>query len=405
MELLVLKFGGTSVADITRIKKVALKVKLEVDKGNKIIVVVSAMSGVTNDLINLVKETSENYQLSEYDTILSSGEQITAALLSIALQALNIKSRSWLGWQIPIITNNFYGKALIKEIKTENISQSLDNDFVAIVSGFQGISGENRITTLGRGGSDTSAVALAAAFSADRCDIYTDVDGVYTTDPRIVKNARKLDYITYEEMLELASQGAKVLQTRSVALAMKYSVNLRVLSSFEDLPGTTIRNEGYNMEKTEISGIAYSLNEAKITLSGVLDKPGQAAEIFGALAKHAINVDMIVQSSTIDNTSTDITFTIPETDLKIVQQVIKDIKNKIGFLKFTSDTNVVKISVVGNAMRTQSGIANTMFETLAKNQINIHVISTSEIKISVLISSEYKELAMRSLHSAFGLDK
>ena len=405
MELLVLKFGGTSVADITRIKKVALKVKLEVDKGNKIIVVVSAMSGVTNDLINLVKETSENHQLSEYDTILSSGEQITAALLSIALQALNIKSRSWLGWQVPIITNNFYGKALIKEIKTENISQSLDNDFVAIVSGFQGISGENRITTLGRGGSDTSAVALAAAFSADRCDIYTDVDGVYTTDPRIVKNARKLDYITYEEMLELASQGAKVLQTRSVALAMKYSVNLRVLSSFEDLPGTTIRNEGYNMEKTEISGIAYSLNEAKITLSGVLDKPGQAAEIFGALAKHAINVDMIVQSSTIDNTSTDITFTIPETDLKIVQQVIKDIKNKIGFLKFTSDTNVVKISVVGNAMRTQSGIANTMFETLAKNQINIHVISTSEIKISVLISSEYSELAMRSLHSAFGLDK
>ena len=405
MELLVLKFGGTSVADITRIKKVALKVKLEVDKGNKIIVVVSAMSGVTNDLINLVKETSENHQLSEYDTILSSGEQITAALLSIALQALNIKSRSWLGWQVPIITNNFYGKALIKEIKTENISQSLDNDFVAIVSGFQGISGENRITTLGRGGSDTSAVALAAAFSADRCDIYTDVDGVYTTDPRIVKNARKLDYITYEEMLELASQGAKVLQTRSVALAMKYSVNLRVLSSFEDLPGTTIRNEGYNMEKTEISGIAYSLNEAKITLSGVLDKPGQAAEIFGALAKHAINVDMIVQSSTIDNTSTDITFTIPETDLKIAQQVIKDIKNKIGFLKFTSDTNVVKISVVGNAMRTQSGIANTMFETLAKNQINIHVISTSEIKISVLISSEYKELAMRSLHSAFGLDK
>ena len=405
MELLVLKFGGTSVADIAQIKKVALKIKLEVNKGNKIIVVVSAMSGVTNDLVNLVKQASENYQLSEYDTVLSSGEQVTAALLSIALQSLEIKSRSWLGWQVPIITNDIHGKAVIKEIKTENISEYLDKDFVAIVSGFQGISSDNRITTLGRGGSDTSAVALAAAFSADRCDIYTDVDGVYTTDPRIVKKARKLDYITYEEMLELASQGAKVLQTRSVALAMKYSVNLRVLSSFEDLPGTTIRNEGYNMEKTEISGIAYSLNEAKITLSGVLDKPGQAAEIFGALAKHAINVDMIVQSSTIDNTSTDITFTIPETDLKIVQQVIKDIKNKIGFLKFTSDTNVVKISVVGNAMRTQSGIANTMFETLAKNQINIHVISTSEIKISVLISSEYKELAMRSLHSAFGLDK
>ena len=405
MELLVLKFGGTSVADIAQIKKVALKIKLEVDKGNKIIVVVSAMSGVTNDLVNLVKQASENYQLSEYDTVLSSGEQVTAALLSIALQSLEIKSRSWLGWQVPIITNDIHGKAVIKEIKTENISEYLDKDFVAIVSGFQGISSDNRITTLGRGGSDTSAVALAAAFSADRCDIYTDVDGVYTTDPRIVKKARKLDYITYEEMLELASQGAKVLQTRSVALAMKYSVNLKVLSSFEDLPGTIITNEGHNMEKTEISGIAHSLNEAKITLSGVPDKPGQAAEIFGALAQHAINVDMIVQSSTIDNTSTVITFTIPETDLKIAQQVIKDIKNKIGFLKFTSDTNVVKISVVGNAMRTQSGIAKAMFETLAKNQINIHVISTSEIKISVLISSEYSELAMRSLHSAFSLDK
>jgi len=405
LELLVLKFGGTSVADITRIKKVALKIKLEVNKGNKIIVVVSAMSGVTNDLVNLVKQASENYQLSEYDTVLSSGEQVTAALLSIALQAIEIKSRSWLGWQVPIITNDIHGKAVIKEIKTENISEYLDKNFVAIVSGFQGISSDNRITTLGRGGSDTSAVALAAAFSADRCDIYTDVDGVYTTDPRIVKKARKLDYITYEEMLELASQGAKVLQTRSVALAMKYSVNLKVLSSFEDLPGTMIINEGHNMEKTEISGIAHSLNEAKITLSGVPDKPGQAAEIFGALAQHTINVDMIVQSSTIDNTSTDITFTIPETDLKIAQQVIKDIKNKIGFLKFTSDTNVVKISVVGNAMRTQSGIAKAMFETLAKNQINIHVISTSEIKISVLISSEYNELAIRSLHSAFGLDK
>ena len=405
MELLVLKFGGTSVADITRIKKVALKIKLEVNKGNKIIVVVSAMSGVTNDLVNLVKQASENYQLSEYDNVLSSGEQVTAALLSIALQAIEINSRSWLGWQVPIITNDIHGKAVIKEIKTENISEYLDKNFVAIVSGFQGISSNNRITTLGRGGSDTSAVALAAAFSADRCDIYTDVDGVYTTDPRIVKKARKLDYITYEEMLELASQGAKVLQTRSVALAMKYSVNLKVLSSFEDLPGTMIINEGHNMEKTEISGIAHSLNEAKITLSGVPDKPGQAAEIFGALAQHAINVDMIVQSSTIDNTSTDITFTIPETDLKIAQQVIKDIKNKIGFLKFTSDTNVVKISVVGNAMRTQSGIAKAMFETLAKNQINIHVISTSEIKISVLISSEYNELAIRSLHSAFGLDK
>ena len=405
MKLLVLKFGGTSVADITRIEKVALKIKLEANKGNKIIVVVSAMSGVTNNLIKLVKDASKNYQLSEYDAVLSSGEQVTAALLSIVLKSIGIKSRSWLGWQVPIMTDNIYGKAVIKEIKIENILESINNGFTAIVSGFQGISSEDRITTLGRGGSDTSAVALAAAFSADRCDIYTDVDGVYTTDPRIVKSAKKLDYITYEEMLELASQGAKVLQTRSVALAMKYSVKLRVLSSFKDIPGTMITNEGHNMEKSEISGIAHSLNEAKITLSGVPDKPGQAAEIFGALAEHSINVDMIVQSSTIDNGSTDITFTIPETDLVIVQQVIKDIKSRVGFLTFTSDTNVVKISIIGNAMRTQSGIAKAMFETLAKNQINIHVISTSEIKISVLISSDYNELAMRSLHTAFGLDK
>ena len=405
MELLVLKFGGTSVADVNRIKAVALKVKQEVDDGNRVIVVVSAMSGVTNDMINLVNQSSEKFQFSEYDTVLSSGEQVTAALLSISLQSIGIKARSWLGWQIPIITDDVHGKSSIREIKKKNIRKSLNDGFVAVVSGFQGISSDNRITTLGRGGSDTTAVAIAATFLADRCDIFTDVDGVYTTDPRIVTKARKLDYITYEEMLELASQGAKVLQTRSVALAMKYSVNLRVLSSFNNLSGTMIVNERLNMEKSEISGIAHSLNEAKVTLSGVPDKPGQAAEIFGALAQNNVNVDMIVQSSTIDKSSTDITFTIPETDLVIANQVIQKIKNKIGFLNFTSDTNVVKISVVGNAMRTQSGIAKTMFETLAKNQINIHVISTSEIKISVLISLDYTELAMRSLHSAFNLDK
>ena len=405
MELLVLKFGGTSVADVNRIKDVALRIKQEVEAKNKVIVVVSAMSGVTNKMVNLVNEASENFEFSEYDTVLSSGEQVTAALLSISLKSIGIKARSWLGWQIPIVTDDIHGKSTIKEIKQENIKKSLDDGFVAVVSGFQGISSDNRITTLGRGGSDTSAVAIAAAFSADRCDIFTDVDGVFTTDPRIVKNARKLDYITYEEMLELASQGAKVLQTRSVALAMKYSVNLRVLSSFNNSSGTMIIKEGFNMEKSEISGIAHSLNEAKITLSGVPDKPGQAAEIFGALAQSNVNVDMIVQSSTIDKSSTDITFTIPETDLAIANQIIKKIKKNIGFLNFTSDTNVVKISVVGNAMKTQSGMAKTMFETLAKNQINIHVISTSEIKISVLISSDYNELAMRSLHSAFNLDK
>ena len=404
MKLVVLKFGGTSVADVPQIKKIALKVKNELKIGNKVIVVVSAMAGVTNNLIDLVKSTSDRPSYSEYDVVLSTGEQVTSALLAISLKNLNIKARSWLGWQVPIISDKSYGKAVIEEIKTDQILKFLKQNDVAIVSGFQGISNENRITTLGRGGSDTSAVAIAAAFEAERCDIYTDVDGVYTTDPRIVKSAKKLDLITYEEMLELASQGAKVLQTRSVALAMKYNVKLRVLSSFEDLPGTSIIKEEKNMEKTEISGIAHSLNEAKITLSGVPDQPGQAAEIFGALAKHSINVDMIVQSSSINHEATDITFTIPETDLKIAESTIKKIQKKIGFKKFITDTNVVKISVVGNAMRTQSGIAKTMFETLANNQINIHVISTSEIKISVLISSDYYELAMRSLHSAFGLD-
>jgi aspartate kinase len=310
-----------------------------------------------------------------------------------------------MGWQVPIVSDNTHGKAVIKDIKTSNIMGSIKKGYIAIVSGFQGISEDNRITTLGRGGSDTTAVALAAAFSADRCDIYTDVEGVYTTDPRIVKKAKKLDFITYEEMLELASQGAKVLQTRSVALAMKYNVNLRVLSSFANVPGTLIAEERGNMEKSEISGIAHSLNEAKITLSDIPDQPGQAANIFGALAEFSVNVDMIVQSSSINHGSTDMTFTIPETDLLIAEKVIKKIKGKIGFKNFTSETNVVKISIIGNAMRSQSGIAKTMFQTLAKNHINIQVISTSEIKISVLISSEYYELAMRSLHLAFDLDK
>jgi len=404
LNIVVLKFGGTSVADVPQIKKISFKIKSEVDQGNKVIVVVSAMSGVTNNLVELVKSTSELASYSEYDVVLSTGEQVTSALLTIALDDLSIKGRSWLGWQVPIMTDNTHSKAVINEIKTSNILNSFKKNDVAIISGFQGLSSENRITTLGRGGSDTTAVAIAAAVSAERCDIYTDVDGVYTTDPRIVKSAKKLDYITYEEMLELASQGAKVLQTRSVALGMKYGVNLRVLSSFEDKPGTFIMKERDQMEKSEISGIAHSLNEAKITLSGVPDKPGQAAQIFSSLAEHSINVDMIVQSSSINEGSTDITFTIPETDLILAEKTIRKIQEKIGFKNFISETKVVKISVVGNAMRTQSGIAKTMFETLANNQINIHVISTSEIKISVLISSDYYELAMRSLHSAFGLD-
>ena len=404
MKLVVLKFGGTSVANVPQIKKIALKVRNEINQGKRVIVVVSAMAGVTNNLIDLVKSASDKPSYAEYDVVLSTGEQVTSALLATSLNNLNIRARSWLGWQVPIISDKSHSKALIEEIKTDNLLKFLEKNQVAIVSGFQGISKDKRITTLGRGGSDTSAVAISAAFSAERCDIYTDVDGVYTTDPRIVKNAKKLDSITYEEMLELASQGAKVLQTRSVALAMKYNVKLRVLSSFEDLPGTSIKKEEKDMEKTEISGIAHSLNESKITLSGVPDQPGQAAEIFGALAKHSINVDMIVQSSSINHEATDITFTIPEADLTTAESTIKKIQKKTGFKKFIIDTNVVKISVVGNAMRTQSGIAKTMFETLANNQINIHVISTSEIKISVLISSNYYELAMRSLHCAFGLD-
>ncbi len=404
MKIVVLKFGGTSVADVPKIKKIAVKVKNEVNKGKKVIVVVSAMAGVTNNLIKLVKSISNTPPHQEHDVVVSTGEQVTSALLAIALESLKIKARSWLGWQVPIISDKSYGKAVIEDIKTDQILEFFKKNQVAIISGFQGLSDENRITTLGRGGSDTSAVAIAASFSAERCDIYTDVDGVYTTDPRIVKSAKKLDMITYEEMLELASQGAKVLQTRSVALAMKYNVKLRVISSFEDVPGTSITKEGSNMEKSEISGIAHSLNEAKITLSGVPDQPGQAAKIFGSLAEHSINVDMIVQSSSINYQATDITFTIPESDLLIAESTIKKVQKEIGFRKFITDTNVVKISVVGNAMRTQSGIAKTMFETLANNQINIHVISTSEIKISVLISSDYYELAMRSLHSSFGLD-
>jgi len=315
LKIVVLKFGGTSVADVPQIKKISYKIKSEVDQGNKVIVVVSAMSGVTNNLVELVKSTSELASFSEYDVVLSTGEQVTSALLTITLNDLSIKGRSWLGWQVPIMTDNTHSKAVINEIKTSNILNSFKKNDVAIISGFQGLSSENRITTLGRGGSDTTAVAIAAAVSAERCDIYTDVDGVYTTDPRIVKSAKKLDYITYEEMLELASQGAKVLQTRSVALGMKYGVNLRVLSSFGDKPGTFIMKERDKMEKSEISGIAHSLNEAKITLSGVPDKPGQAAQIFSSLAEHSINVDMIVQSSSINEGSTDITFTIPETDL------------------------------------------------------------------------------------------
>ena len=400
-----MKFGGTSLGDVTKIKAAAVRIKREVSKGNKVVSVVSAMAGSTNKLIKLVNEISQTHERSEYDAVISTGEQVSAGLLSIALKTIGVKSRSWTGWQLPITTDELHSKASINEIKTEKLKQSIENGEVAILTGFQGITKENKITTLGRGGSDTSAVAIAAALKADRCDIYTDVNGVYTSDPRIVKNSVKLNNITYEEMLELSSQGAKVLQTRSVVLAMNYNVKLQVLSSFDNLPGTMIIKEENDMEKTKISGIAYSSNEAKITIFNVPDNPGQAAKIFGALADEAINVDMIVQSSTLNGSATDITFTILESDIISAREVIENLKPDINFSSFSEDSKVTKVSVVGNGMRTKPGIAKMMFETLANNNINIQVISTSEIKISVLISSDYSELAVRTLHDVFGLDK
>ena len=400
-----MKFGGTSLGDVTKIKAAAVRIKREVSKGNKVVSVVSAMAGSTNKLIKLVNEISQTHERSEYDVVISTGEQVSAGLLSIALKTIGVKSRSWTGWQLPITTDELHSKASINEIKTEKLKQSIENGEGAILTGFQGITKENKITTLGRGGSDTSAVAIAAALKADRCDIYTDVNGVYTSDPRIVKNSVKLNNITYEEMLELSSQGAKVLQTRSVVLAMNYNVKLQVLSSFDNLPGTMIIKEENDMEKTKISGIAYSSNEAKITIFNVPDNPGQAAKIFGALADEAINVDMIVQSSTLNGSATDITFTILESDIISAREVIENLKPDINFSSFSEDSKVTKVSVVGNGMRTKPGIAKMMFETLANNNINIQVISTSEIKISVLISSDYSELAVRTLHDVFGLDK
>ena len=405
MKLIVAKFGGTSVGTADRINSVAKRIKNEVNNGYSVIVVVSAMAGETNRLIKLVESLTNNNKTSEYDTVIASGEQVTSGLLAIALNELKIKSKSYQGWQIPFETDNNFGKANIKTIKKNKILSELNNGYVIVVPGFQGVH-NNRITTLGRGGSDTSAVALAAAFKAERCDIYTDVDGVYTADPKIVADALKLETITFEEMLELASQGAKVLQTRSVALAMNYNVKLQVLSSFENKSGTHIINERQkSMEETIISGITYTSNEAKITLFNVNDKPGQAAMIFGALADQGINVDMIVQTSTKDGEATDITFTVLKSDLLNTKQIIENLKSNIKFNNMVEDSKVSKVSVVGSGMRTKPGVAKIMFKTLADNHINIQVISTSEIKISVIISSDYTELAVRTLHDAFGLGK
>lgn len=404
MARIVMKFGGTSVGDIDRIKNVARRVQREVQAGNEVAVVLSAMSGVTNQLVEWCKQMSPLHDQKEYDTVVATGEQVTVGLLSIGLQEMGIKARSWCGWQVPIRTDATHGKARIDSIDTTEMLADMATGTVAVVAGFQGIAPGNRIATLGRGGSDTSAVALAAALKADRCDIYTDVDGVYTTDPRIVTKAKKLDKITYEEMLELASVGAKVLQTRSVEMAMKHHVRVQVLSSFVDAPGTLVCDEEEIVEKELVSGIAYSRDEAKITLVRVADRPGVAASIFGPLAESAVNVDMIVQNVSEDGKSTDLTFTVGRADLDRARKVIEDNKATLGYEGLLSDANVVKVSVVGVGMRSHAGIAQKMFQTLASEGINIQVISTSEIKISVLIEEKYTELALRALHTAYGLD-
>ncbi|MDG1274653.1 MAG: aspartate kinase [Alphaproteobacteria bacterium] len=405
MSIIVQKFGGTSVADVARIREVARHVEKEVKIGNQVVVVVSAMAGTTNQLVDWVSEVNTCHDFEEYDVILSTGEQVTSGLLALSLQNIGIKARSWMSWQIPLETDSTHGKARIIDIDTEVIKKSLQSGSVAVIPGFQGISSKNKITTLGRGGSDTTAVALAAALKAMRCDIYTDVDGVYTTDPRIVPDAQKIANITYEEMLEMASQGAKVLQTRSVALAMRYNVSLQVRSSFGNIPGTMVLNEDEILEQETITGIAYSPDEAKITLRGVKDRPGVAGSIFGSLADTAINVDMIVQNVSENGQTTDLTFTVGKTDIEPAVNVLNRLKGEIEFAEIVADPKVSKISVIGVGMRSQPGVAKTMFSTLADKGINIQVISTSEIKVSVLISVEYTELAVRALHSAFGLDK
>jgi len=398
-----MKFGGTSVADLDRIRTVAARVKREVDAGHEVAVVVSAMAGVTNQLVAWCQALSPLHDAREYDAVVASGEQVTSGLTAIALQAIGVDARSWQGWQIPVATDGAHGKARVQRIEGGELIRRMQAGQVPVVAGFQGLGPDNRITTLGRGGSDLSAVALAAALGADRCDIFTDVDGVYTTDPRIVPRARKLERIAYEEMLEMASLGAKVLQTRSVELAMKERVRVQVLSSFEDKPGTLVVDEDEIVEKELVSGIAYSRDEAKVTLRRVPDRPGIAAAVFGPLAEANVNVDMIVQNVSADGT-TDLTFTVGKADLARTLDTLRARSGEIGYAEVSADSGVAKISVVGIGMRSHAGVANTMFRALAARGINIEVITTSEIKISVLIREDATELAVRALHAAYGLD-
>ena len=415
MSRLVLKFGGTSVADIDRIRNVARHVKREVDAGHQVAVVVSAMAGKTNELVSWTREASPMHDAREYDAVVASGEQVTAGLLAITLQGMGVEARSWLGWQIPIRTNNAHGSARIESIDGSELIRRFGLGQVAVIAAFQGIGPDNRIATLGRGGSDTTAVALAAAIQADRCDIYTDVDGVYTTDPRIEPKARRLDKIAFEEMLEMASLGAKVLQVRSVEMAMVHGVKTFVRSSFDDPdtidsgpdaspPGTLICDEDDIVEQEVVTGIAYARDEAQISLRRVPDKPGVSAAIFGPLAQENVNVDMIVQSVSEDGSRTDMTFTVPDSDVERALKVLEDHRGEIGYELIQSDKGLVKVSVIGIGMRSHAGVASTAFAALAQRGINIRAITTSEIKFSVLIDSEYTELAVRTLHAAYGLD-
>ena len=407
MARIVMKFGGTSMAGIERIRHVADLVKREVERGNQVAVVVSAMAGETDRLVQLCREAASLYDPREYDVVVASGEQVTSGLLAITLQGMGLNARSYMGWQLPIRTSG-HAAALIEGIDAAVLERVFTEGGIAVIPGFQGVTDTGDVTTLGRGGSDTSAVALAAAMKADRCDIYTDVDGVYTTDPRIVPRARKLDRVTYEEMLELASVGAKVLQTRSVGLAMRYNMPLQVLSSFEDKPGTMIVGddaiEDNDMERNVITGIAYDKNEARITLLGLSDKPGTVAAIFAPLAEANINVDMIVQSVAREGEKRDLTFTVPTASLARSVDALQQVKTEIGFDEIITDMNVVKVSAVGVGMRSNAGIAAQMFRALADRGINILAIATSEIKVSVLIPEEYTELAVRVLHTTYGLD-
>ena len=403
MARIVMKFGGTSVADLDRIRNVARRVKREVEAGNEVAVVVSAMSGVTNQLVKYCTDLSPLHDAREYDVVVATGEQVTTGLTAIALQAEGVDARSWQGWQVPIRTDGAHGKARVEEIDGSALIERMKAGQVPVIAGFQGIGPRERITTLGRGGSDLSAVAVAAAVKADRCDIYTDVDGIYTTDPRIVPRARKLERVSFEEMLELASVGAKVLQTRSVELAMKQKVRVQVLSSFEDKPGSLVVDEDEIVEQPVVTGVAYSRDEAKITLRRLPDKPGIAAHVFGPLSAANVNVDMIVQNLGADGT-TDMTFTVGKTDLPRARETLENARSSIGFDAILTDPEVAKISIVGIGMRSHAGVAATMFNTLAEKGINIQVISTSEIKTSVLIGVEYTELAVRALHTAYGLD-